>query len=248
MFPVLFKCPFFTIYTYGVFVAAAFVVSSWLIVREARRRGLNTDVVYNLSLTLLFGGIVAARLFYCALNVDYFLSRPLEIFMLHHGGLVWFGGFAGALLCGVIFLKRKRMPVLETCGLFAPYAALGQAIGRIGCFFNGCCYGRESVRGLYFPVHDAVLVPSQLIDALTLFVIFLILRSLSYAKSGAVLSFYLMLASLQRFFLEFIRGDVRPFYGGLSIFQWISIGIFAGGALLYARLKRCCHGREEMRD
>lgn len=248
MFPVLFKGPFFTIYTYGVFVALAFVVCSWLIVREARRRRLNAEAIYNLSLVLLFGGIVAARLFYCVLNVDYFLRHPLEIFMLHHGGLVWFGGFAGALLCGFIFLKHKRMPVLAALDLFAPYVALGQAIGRMGCFFNGCCYGRESAWGIYFPVHDAVLIPSQLIDAATLFVVFLILRSRLCAKSGAVFSFYLVLASLQRFLLEFIRADARPFYVGLSIFQWIAIGIFACGVFLCARFKRCPHGREEMRD
>lgn len=232
--PVLYQCGLFTIYTYGVFVAIAFLVSTFLLVREARQRRLDENLIYNLSIVLLAGGIIFARLFYVVLNWDYFRDNLFEIIMLSHGGLVWFGGLTGAFAFGLIFMKIKRMPVLPALDFFAPYIALAQAIGRIGCFFNGCCYGRESEWGIYFPLHHQILFPSQLVDSLTLLVIFIVLR-IFYAKrrEGEIFCFYVMLAALQRFSMEFFRGDSRPFYNGLSIFQWISLGLFGCGLFFY---------------
>ncbi|MFH0876600.1 MAG: prolipoprotein diacylglyceryl transferase [Candidatus Omnitrophota bacterium] len=228
--PILFQCGFLTIYTYGVSVAVAFFVASFLAGREARRRGLDENRIYNLTIFLLVSGIVGARLFYVGLNWDYFKTDLLEVFKLQHGGLVWFGGLVGATFAGWIFLKIKRMDVLATLDLMAPYIALAQAIGRIGCFFNGCCYGKPSAWGIYFPVHETALFPSQLLDSFTLLVIFVVLRLFSASRNkGVVLSLYLVLASLQRFLMEFLRADTRPFYGPLSIFQWISIGLFVLG-------------------
>lgn len=232
--PVLYQCGLFTIYTYGVFVAIAFLVSTFLLVREARQRRIDENLIYNLSIVFLVGGIIFARLFYAALNWDYFRDNLLEIIMLSHGGLVWFGGLTGAFVSGLIFLKIKRMPILPTLDLFAPYIALAQAIGRIGCFFNGCCHGRESEWGIYFPAHHQILFPSQLVDSLTLLVIFIVLRFFcAKTREGEIFSFYVMLAALQRFLMEFFRGDLRPFYRGLSIFQWISLGLFCCGLFFY---------------
>lgn len=234
--PILFQCGFLTIYTYGVSVAVAFFTASFLATREARRRGLDENRIYNLTLFLLVSGIVGARLFYVGLNWDYFKTDYLEIVKLEHGGLVWFGGFIAALLAGLVFLKARRMDVLATLDLLAPYIALAQAIGRIGCFFNGCCYGKPSLWGFYFPAHRTVLFPSQLFDSLTLLVIFVLLKLIPGGRrKGVVLISYFILASLQRFFMEFIRGDERPFYGPLSIFQWISVGLFILGLVGYAR-------------
>jgi phosphatidylglycerol:prolipoprotein diacylglycerol transferase len=238
MVPILYKCGFLTIYTYGVCVAIAFLLSSWLVSLEARRRKLNEDAVYNLCIVILAGGIIFARLFYVVLNLRFFLGNPFEIVMLQHGGLVWFGGLMGAIFCALGFIKFKKMPVLKTLDLLVPYAALAQGIGRIGCFFNGCCYGKESAFGIYFPVHGRVLFPSQLLDSLTLLLIFVILRlNGEKRRDGEILAFYLMLASLQRFLLEFVRGDLRPFYFSLSIFQWISIGLFTCGLSFYLILR-----------
>jgi phosphatidylglycerol:prolipoprotein diacylglycerol transferase len=234
MLPILYKCDFFTIYTYGVFVAIAFIVSTVLLSREAKRTGQNEDIIYNLCVLLLISGIVSARLFYIFLNWDYFAGDLAEIFKINHGGLVWFGGLIGAAMSALIFMKYKKLSVVSTLDLFVPYVALGQAIGRLGCFFNGCCYGREAEWGIYFPVHGHTLVPSQLFDSLTLFLIFLALRFMQKrAKGGQVFSMYLILASAQRFLIEFIRGDERPFYFSLSIFQWISAGLFIVGIFCY---------------
>lgn len=240
MMPVLYKCPFFSIYTYGVFVALAFLVSSWLLSREAKSRGQDENVIYNLCVLLLVSGIVSARLFYVALNWDVFSGDLFEIVRLQHGGLVWFGGLIGAAIAALVYMKSKKLLIVPTLDLFAPYAALGQAIGRIGCFFNGCCYGREAGWGFYFPAHGLNLVPAQLFDAASLLLIFVFLRFIPQkAKHGIVFAAYLLLASAQRFFLEFIRGDERPFYFALgvrlSVFQWISVSLFFAG-ILYGAL------------
>ncbi|MFH0941207.1 MAG: prolipoprotein diacylglyceryl transferase [Candidatus Omnitrophota bacterium] len=233
MLPILYKCPFFTVYTYGVFVALAFLVSSSLLIKEARTRKLNENTIYELCIFLLISGIISARLFYVFLNWGEFKANLIEIVMLQHGGLVWFGGLIGAVISGVVFIRSKKMPLFSTLDLFAPYVILGQAIGRIGCFFNGCCYGVESKWGIYFPVHHATLFPAQLLDCLTLIIVFIVLRSMRARRTGVIFSYYLMLASLQRFLMEYARNDPRPFYFNLSIFQWISLGLFFCGSVLY---------------
>ncbi len=233
MYSVLYKCEFFSIYTYGVFVAIAFFVTSWLASREAKKVGLNDDDVYNLCIVLLVCGIVSARIFYVALNWDYFRQDLFEVVKLQHGGLVWFGGLIGAVISALIFLRMKKLPVMPTIDFFAPYVALAQAIGRIGCFFNGCCYGKESPFGIFLPEYGKILFPAQLLDSVVLLTVFLILKTLSNRfKTGVVFSFYLILAGLERFAIEFFRGDDRPFYYSLSIFQWIGLFVSMAGVLI----------------
>jgi phosphatidylglycerol:prolipoprotein diacylglycerol transferase len=236
--PVLCKFGALTIYTYGVFVAFAFFVVSFLLSREARRTNTDENMVYNLCLLLLMSGIAGARFFYVALNAQEFSAHPFEILMLNHGGLVWFGGFFGAAAAFVVFVRRKNVSLVGTLDLFAPYVALGQAIGRIGCFFNGCCYGKPSSWGVYFPIHGEKLFPSQLVDAATLFVLFVVLQKMKSRQlpKGLIFGAYLMGAGIQRFCLEFLRGDPKPFYGSFSIFQWISLCVFVAGVVIGAFL------------
>lgn len=230
--PVLFSCRFFTIYTYGLLVAVAFVVATTLISRCVKRRGLNDALYYHLTLVLLLCGILGARIFYVAMNWPFFRAELREIFMLQHGGLVWYGGLIGAVLGGLVFMRWHRMPVVETLDLLVPYVALAQAIGRVGCFFNGCCHGRESAWGLYFPSQGLRLFPAQLVDAVTLALVYAILQRVeARRKTGEALSLYFILAALQRFLMEFLRGDPRPFYGAFSIFQWVSLGVALAGVL-----------------
>jgi phosphatidylglycerol:prolipoprotein diacylglycerol transferase len=185
---------------------------------------------------------VFARLFYVALNLDYFTENWLEIVMLQHGGLVWFGGFLGATVSCLLFIRIKKLPLGVTLDLLVPYVALGQSLGRIGCFFNGCCYGKPFGHGIYFPVHGATLFPSQLVDSLTLLMIFVILRIWAKVskRDGEVFALSFVFFGLQRFLMEFIRGDERPFYFSLSIFQWISLFVSVVGiiALIYLWKKK----------
>ncbi|MFH1691603.1 MAG: prolipoprotein diacylglyceryl transferase [Candidatus Omnitrophota bacterium] len=237
MIPVFFRCRFFSIYSYGVFVGLAFLVASFLLLKDAKRKRFHEDFIYDFCIVLLASGIISARLLYIILNWGSFKDNLLEIFMLSHGGLIWYGGLAGATLCGCLFIKWKKQSILKIFDLFVPYVALAQSIGRIGCFFNGCCHGKESEFGIYFPVHEQILFPSQLFDSLTLLLIFAVLKfSENKSKKGDIFCAYLMLASLQRFLMEFMRGDVRPFYHGFSIFQWMSLGMFIFGLFFYSLL------------
>jgi len=233
MAPVLFSCPLFTIYTYGVFVALAFLVSVPLWTPEAGRRGFDAERITTLGLLILASGVAGARLLYVLLNWQDFNADVLEVFRLQHGGLAWFGGLVGALACLVLYVRRQRWSVTAVLDSIVPFAALGQGIGRIGCFFNGCCYGFPVAWGVYFGAHGTRLFPTQLVDAATLFIVFACLKRmqrLDTTGQGRIAAWYLVAAGLQRFLMEFLRADVRPFYFSLSIFQWMALAVLGAGA------------------
>lgn len=197
--------------------AIAAIVSIFLLSKDAKNKGFDEGTIVDFSFWLLIFGIIGARIFYIFLNLPFFKGNLKEIFMFWHGGLVWYGGLIFAAVFGIIFLKIKKLPILKTLDLMAPYAALGQSIGRIGCFLNGCCFGKPEV---FFPV--------QLISTFNLLSIFLILKSRQKKSNfpGEILFLYLMLASLERFIMEFFRGDSPAFFWNLTIFQIISLIIF----------------------
>jgi len=148
--------------------------------------------------------------------------------MLQHGGLSWFGGLVGGAAFAFIYLKLKQLPVYKILDLLSPYIALAQAIGRIGCFLNGCCFGRVSEFGIYFPAHNAILIPTQLYSSFLLLIIFIILRFLQVRphKAGEIFFMYLVLYCAKRFFIEFWRADNPQIIFGLTLFQLLSIAVF----------------------
>lgn len=218
----------FTVYSYGLMLAFAFLISIGLAGIQAKKTGLSAEFIFNLGFIAMVFGIIGARLFYVAENPKSYLQHPMEIFMLQYGGLSWFGGLFLGSLSAVAYLKMKRQPVYRTLDLLAPFIALAQAIGRIGCLLNGCCYGKASIFGLYFPVHQARLIPTQLYSSLLLLVVFGILRYLQEKshRPGEVFFTYLFLYSLVRFFIEFWRQDNPIILLGLTLFQIISAIIF----------------------
>ncbi|MDO8747760.1 MAG: prolipoprotein diacylglyceryl transferase [Candidatus Omnitrophota bacterium] len=235
MHPILFKFGFFQIYGYGLMVALAFWVSVSLLARRGYVLGLERDFFWNLSFWALTGGILGGRLMYILLNLDFFLKDPLEIFKLWHGGLVWYGGFIAGLLSAILYLKRNKAPILKTLDLAAPFIGLAHAIGRIGCFLNGCCYGRPVSWGIYFPEHNERLIPVQLISSIDLLVIFIILRFLEERphRPGSIVVYYLLFSSLERFLAEFLRNDSTRNFFGLTIFQLISMLVFISAVILW---------------
>jgi phosphatidylglycerol:prolipoprotein diacylglycerol transferase len=209
-------------------LAIAIMAAGWLTARDAKARlGIEPDTIYDLVFWVVLLGIVGARMFYVLLNWSYFVAEPLEIVMVQKGGLAWQGSLLAGLIAGVVYIKRKKLPSGKLLDVAAPYIALGHAIGRIGCLLNGCCYGKPAAWGLYFPIHEARLIPTQIFMSLGQVAIFIALRALQpkSRRDGQVFVWYLLLSAIERFVVEFFRDD-HQLYGGLSIFQYVCIGIF----------------------
>ena len=135
--------------------------------------------------------------------------------MLQQGGLSWFGGLIAGVSLGATYLRNKKLSVYRVLDLVSPYLALGQAIGRAGCYLNGCCFGKA-------------LIPVQILSSLILIFIFIVLRFLQERpqREGRIFFTYLLLYSVKRFFIEFWRADNLNIFQGLTLFQIISIVIF----------------------
>jgi phosphatidylglycerol:prolipoprotein diacylglycerol transferase len=240
MHPIICTLGPFTIYSYGLLLAIGFLVASGLGSLEAKRQGINPDMFFNFSFIIFISGIIGARVFYIVENISYYIKNPLDIIMLQHGGLSWFGGLGLSVISGVIYLKKKRLQVYKIFDLIVPFVALAQSLGRTGCLLNGCCFGRISRFGIYFQVHEAILVPTQLYSSLILIGIFVFLRALQDRphKIGEIFFTYLLLYSLKRFFVEFWRADNAVVFFGLTLFQVLSISIFFLSLIKLILIKR----------
>lgn len=229
MYPQICKIGPFTIYSYGLMLTLGFLISLLLASRQAKKQDIDADIVFNFSFGLIIFGIIGGRIFYIIQNINYYLKNPGEILMFQHGGLAWFGGLFFGFIFSILYLKKKNLRVYRIFDLISPFLALGQAIGRVGCLLNGCCFGKATDRlGLYFKVHDAVLIPTQIYSSLLLILIFIILRFFQDRphKEGQIFFSYLLLYSLKRFLLEFWRADNAIILFGLTLFQLLSIIIF----------------------
>jgi phosphatidylglycerol:prolipoprotein diacylglycerol transferase len=217
------------VYSYGFMLVVAFLTAVTLASREAQRQGINPDFIFNVNFIVFIFGIIGARIFYVSYNLGYYFENPQEIIMLSHGGMSWFGGFFLGLSAGLIYLKLKKESVYKILDLMVPFLALAQSIGRIGCFLNGCCFGRESLLyGIYFPAHGKILIPTQLYSSFLLLLIFVFLRFMQGRphREGQIFYMYLFLYPFKRFFIEFFRADSKAIIFNLTLFQLICIFIF----------------------
>ena len=228
MHPIICTIGPFTLYSYGLMLVVAFIAGTFLASRQAKKENINPNIIFNLAFIAFLSGIIGARAFYIIENLNYYLRNPIEIIMLQHGGLSWFGGLISGLFAAIFYLKTKKLPIYKILDLIVPFVALAQAIGRVGCLLNGCCFGKVSRFGLYFKVHQAVLIPTQLYSSLALLLIFLILRFFQDRphKEGQIFFLYLFLYSMKRFVIEFWRADNPVIFLGLTLFQILSILIF----------------------
>ena len=243
MYPVLFKFGFITVYSYGALLAIGFLVSAFLIYRNAGRFNLSGEAMLDLAVIALIFGILGARIVFILQNLPHFVKYPLEILDLSKGGLVWYGGFFGGLAAGFVYARIKAISFLNVTDLFMPYIALGQAFGRIGCFLNGCCYGAEVSAGypfgVTFPGEEIMRHPTQLYSVLALIVIFIILRVCqeNIRFAGEIVCIYGILYTLKRFGIELLRADNPRIYLGLTFSQAVSVIFFAASVALFIILK-----------
>lgn len=244
MHPILFQFGPLKIYSYGLAVACAFIIATILAKLEASRQNIPEEKILNLSIWVGFFGISGARILYILQNLKFYIRYPGEMLMLQRGGLSFYGGLILATICAIIFLRRQHLPTVKTFDIIAPYLALGQAIGRIGCFLNGCCYGKPTdfSFSVCFPGEGIARYPVQIYSSLNLLLIFVILRIFQAKKAkipGQIFLLYCLLYSAMRFFMEYLRGDNLRILANLTIHQLISIGIFViSGLFLWKRRKK----------
>ena len=239
-----------TLYSYGLFVALGIALAITLSSKEAARRGMVPSDILDIFMAIIVGGLLGGRLLFVAINWKYYAGGPfLDILNLTEGGLAFQGAFVGAILSAAVIIRMKKMSFWRVGDLIIPYLALAQALGRIGCFFNGCCYGKEAVCGLgvTFPGEEVVRMPVQLYSSLGLLLIFLILLRLGEKRrfDGYVFCMYLIIYSVFRFLMDFLRGDDLAAVFAITLSQTISLGTLACGILLYFILGK---GKKTPRD
>jgi phosphatidylglycerol:prolipoprotein diacylglycerol transferase len=258
MFPKLLSFGHFFLPTYGVLVTLGFLAGIGVTTRLARRAGLDPERVVNLAIYCALAGLAGAKLLMFIMDFDYFSRNPGQIFsfdtLLSAG--VYHGGFLAAVLFAWAYMRRQQLPFWRTCDTFAPGLALGHAIGRLGCFAAGCCWGAHCERSwavtftspdaheltgvpLGLPLHPAQLYESF---ATALLAVWLYNRSLRPHREGGLFAQYLILYSLARFVLEFFRFHDQPFpLGSFTWTQWIALALAAAGAALLVRSHRRLH-------
>ncbi|MBN2035695.1 MAG: prolipoprotein diacylglyceryl transferase [Chitinispirillaceae bacterium] len=255
MHPVLFKVFSFPIHSYGVMLAASFLLGIWVASVRAKRAGLNPGVIADVGFWVILSAIVGARAYYVVLHFEEFqgnllaIVNPFQGGTIGIGGLVMYGGFIGAIVASIIFFVVKKLPFLPYADACAPSIALGVMITRIGCFLNGCCYGSatshggvsfplESAAGVYQrDIHAAGLYPSQLYESAGGLLMLFIILTAGRIKTFPGFQFFLagFLYAVLRFIVDFTRvygPDER--LGSLSHNQIVCIVMFVvfGGLML----------------
>ena len=229
MHPILFQIGSFTVYTYGVFVAIAAGVALVLAERRAGRLGIGRGMAADVLFVLFVSGVIGARLFFVWQHAEDYRNQFWKALWIPEGGLVWYGGFLTAAVAGTAYAVWRKMPVFRLADFFSPITSLAHAIGRIGCFFNGCCYGRM-FGSRQAPVQ---LAESVLLAALS---VFLFRRLSKDHPEGSIFIEYVLGYSTIRFFIEFLRGDQTVFYF-LTLPQWTSAVLFAAALFFRHSLK-----------
>ncbi len=239
-----------TVHGYGLMIGVGIVAALCLSWRRAKNRGLSQATVTSLFLWVLLFGFLGAKLLFLLTELPRVLQNPLPY--LGSDGFVVYGGILAGLAVLRVWSRRTGQPLGKWMDVVLPGVSLAQGFGRIGCFLAGCCYGRptDSWLGVTFPPGSMApsgvkLLPTQLFSSAGDLLICLILLWIDKKarRDGVVLDLYLILYSVGRFLIEFLRDDYRGSVGALSSSQFIAIFVFAGAALFGLYLYR--HPTEE---
>ena len=244
------------IHWYGVCIAAGFLLATGLMLCLRRYAGMSRDNVFDIAMLSIFSGIIGARVFFVIQFWDKeFAGRPFSaVFRVDKGGIVFYGGFIAAFAVLCIYALRKKLSIRLILDLAAPAIALGHAFGRLGCFMQGCCFGRcapDNFPGaVRFPagsmpfhrypgpdgLHSLPLYPVQLYECvlnllLSALLVFLLRRN---RKPGRIAAIYLIGYAAIRFTIEFFRGDHTDSFLNMTPSQNIALFVMLPlGILVY---------------
>jgi len=236
MFPTIIEIGWFKVHSYGLCIAIAFLVCLYLTMRDAKKKGIDPEAIENEAIFALLAGIIGSRIFHIILFPhEYSITDPIGWVAIWQGGLVFQGALPFAFAYVIWAMRRRKISFLLVADCAVPYLALGQGIGRIGCFLNGCCYGKPTTcflgmsfpegcpvfqsypgnNGWSLPVH-----PTQLYTTAGLFLLCVLLIYLRNNWSpfiGFTIPAYFFLHGFLRFLNEFFRGDHNPTGLGFGI-------------------------------
>ena len=242
MLPLIDLYPGWTVNAYAFFMSWAFAIAFLLAMRRAMRAGLDEDRVLTLLIGILVGSLAGARACFVWEAWEYFARDPLQIPLLWRGGLSFYGGLVGGVGAAVALAARQGMGVGATLDLLTPFLALGHAIGRLGCLYHGCCFGRITggPLGVVFtngPADHLARHPTQAYECVALVGLYLAMLALHdnrvITRPGRLTGCYLVAYGVLRFLLENLRDDmVGPVFGGLLRYQWVSVGVMVAGAVM----------------
>jgi phosphatidylglycerol:prolipoprotein diacylglycerol transferase len=240
--PILFELGPLTIYSYGVLLAAAYLIGLGMAARRARHAGLDANKVLDLGIWVIIAALVGAKALLFIVDFDQFTSSWQEFTTLLRSGGVFYGGLIAAILVCVYQLRKHRLPLWTSGDLFAPGIALGYMVGRLGCLLAGCCFGKQTDVAWAITFTDPVanlnvgtplnvpLHPTQLYESAAGLAIFLALIALERrgrAFPGRTFWLFVLFYSVSRFVIEFFRGDDRGMpLEWMSTSQLISLVLF----------------------
>lgn len=239
VYPELFSIGPLTLYTYGVLLAASYLLGLRLAMWRAKRWGLDPNRVLDLGIYIIIAALIGAKLLLLVVDFDQFRNTPADLLSLARSGGVFYGGLLLAIAVAFWYIHRHRMPFWTTCDVFAPGIALGHVTGRLGCFAAGCCYGKAASvpwavvftdpraatnvgTPLGVPLH-----PTQLYEAgaeLLILIFLLATERRGRPFAGRTFWLYMFLYAVSRYIIEMYRGDPRgTVFTVFSTSQFISV-------------------------
>lgn len=230
------------IHFYGLIIALSILIGigTCIFICKKYYKEIKYNVIFDISTIIILSAIIGARIYYCILGFDYYFNNPIEILKTWNGGMSIHGGIIGGLIGGIWYAKRHNLPILKLCDIFAFGLCIGQSIGRWGNFFNSEAFGLpcNNFLKLYIPIEKRPLAfmqyeyfhPTFLYESLLDLCIFFVLLFIINKKrpiSGTIFFVYLILYSIVRIFIEYIRTDSVLNLWGIPIAQIVSIIIIA---------------------
>jgi phosphatidylglycerol---prolipoprotein diacylglyceryl transferase len=253
MYPRLFDLGLVTIYTYGILLAAAYLLGLKLAMVRAKARQLDEARILDLGIYIIVSALVGAKLLLLVTDFNTYASNPRELLSLVRVAGVFYGGLILAVVVAIWYIRRVGLPLWTTCDVFAPGIALGHVVGRLGCFFAGCCYGKPTTMpwGIVFtdpfaaantgtPLNVA-LHPTQLYEAgAEAIILFILLGTESRGRRypGRTFWLYMLLYAVSRYVIEIYRGDPRGTIGMFSTSQFISLLLAPLALIMLLYLRR----------
>ena len=246
MSPIAIKLGSLEIRWYSILILIAFSIGYYILLKRARKRGISTIHINDMSFYLVIFCILGARIYYCLFNFDYYRNNLIEVLKVWEGGLAIHGGIIAGILFLFIYTRRHRINLFDITDSIAPALALGQAIGRWGNFFNMEAYGPKTtifeLRRLHIPnfVIDGMYIngtyhhPTFFYESIACFIIFIVLIIISRIKNvklGQTTGIYFILYGIVRFFIESLRQD-SLMLGSLKSAQLVSILMLLIGIVL----------------